>query len=235
MVSDAAVGGVPFSLKGVVIGLNATSIDVVWDSPFIGGETLNGRCSEHRGSVVPFASCLNLTNEQFAVHKSAAPNAVGRGPAFQPRLGPQTAVPGQHFRANQNFQPHVAAASQGFKPRPPPQGQMQYGQAAQGIRPRPGPETDAPAPQVQILHQALTGKTGPVRPTRGRGGFLVRPVSGHQAAQPIPTAATPSVDGQVRPPPVRPSRGMHPARGGFAGRGRGTSNANNASGVPSSA
>lgn len=43
MVQDAGAGGVPFSLKGVVIGLNSTSIDVVWDSAFIAGGTLGGR------------------------------------------------------------------------------------------------------------------------------------------------------------------------------------------------
>lgn len=223
MVQDAAVGGVPFSLKGVVIGLNATSIDVVWDSPFIGGETLSGRCSEHRGSIVPFASCLNLTRKQFAVGKSTAPKAVGREPAFQPRFGPQPVVPGQHFKANQNFRPQVNAASQGFRPRPPQQGQMQYGNAAQGIRPRPAPSANTGAtPQVQILHQALTGKTGPVRPPRGRGGFIARPVNGH------PVQASPALagNGPAHAPAVRPSRGGHAGRGGAAGRGRGGSHAN---------
>jgi 5'-3' exoribonuclease 1 len=43
MVQDSAVGGVHLSMKGVVIGVNANSIDVVWDSPFIGGLTLGGR------------------------------------------------------------------------------------------------------------------------------------------------------------------------------------------------
>jgi 5'-3' exoribonuclease 1 len=43
MVQDSAVGGVHLSMKGVVIGLNANSIDVVWDTPFIGGLTLGGR------------------------------------------------------------------------------------------------------------------------------------------------------------------------------------------------
>lgn len=41
MVQDS--GGVPLCAKGVVIGLNEKSIDVVWDTPFIGGTTLGGR------------------------------------------------------------------------------------------------------------------------------------------------------------------------------------------------
>lgn len=47
MVQDS--GGVPLSAKGVVIGLNSKSMDVVWDNPFMSGVTLGDR------------SVLNLT------------------------------------------------------------------------------------------------------------------------------------------------------------------------------
>jgi 5'-3' exoribonuclease 1 len=43
MVQDSAAGGVPLAMKGVVIGMGTTDIDVVWDVPFMGGETLQGR------------------------------------------------------------------------------------------------------------------------------------------------------------------------------------------------
>lgn len=43
MVLDAAAGGVPLGMKGVVVGVGAKDIDVVWDKPFMGGETLQGR------------------------------------------------------------------------------------------------------------------------------------------------------------------------------------------------
>lgn len=41
MVQDS--GGVPFALKGVVIGINSKTIDVVWDAAFISGTTLADR------------------------------------------------------------------------------------------------------------------------------------------------------------------------------------------------
>ena len=41
MIQDS--GGVPLSVRGVVIGLNAKSIDVVWDVPFMSGGTLGAR------------------------------------------------------------------------------------------------------------------------------------------------------------------------------------------------
>lgn len=79
-------GGVPLAAKGVVIGLNAKNIDVVWDVPFISGTTLNSRCSQYRGSTVDFNACLNLTNRQFVstVHSSAAPPPPSTASA-QPR------------------------------------------------------------------------------------------------------------------------------------------------------
>jgi hypothetical protein len=42
MVQDS--GGVPLSVKGVVIGLNTKSMDVVWDVPFMSGVTMSDRC-----------------------------------------------------------------------------------------------------------------------------------------------------------------------------------------------
>lgn len=41
MVQDS--GGVPLAAKGVVIGLNTKSMDVVWDVAFMSGTTLNSR------------------------------------------------------------------------------------------------------------------------------------------------------------------------------------------------
>lgn len=41
MVQDS--GGVPLAVKGVVVGLNEKSMDVVWDVPFLGGGTLGDR------------------------------------------------------------------------------------------------------------------------------------------------------------------------------------------------
>jgi hypothetical protein len=41
MIQDS--GSVPLSVKGVVIGLNAKSMDVVWDVAFMAGTTLGDR------------------------------------------------------------------------------------------------------------------------------------------------------------------------------------------------
>ena len=49
MVQDS--GGVPLSVKGVVIGLNSKTMDVVWDVPFMSGITMGDRYS--RSSFKP--------------------------------------------------------------------------------------------------------------------------------------------------------------------------------------
>lgn len=41
MVRDS--GSVPLAVKGVVVGINAKSLDVVWDAPFMAGSTLGDR------------------------------------------------------------------------------------------------------------------------------------------------------------------------------------------------
>ena len=52
MVQDS--GGVPLSVKGVVVGLNAKSMDVVWDVPFMSGVTLGDRSVMKFGLIGDF-------------------------------------------------------------------------------------------------------------------------------------------------------------------------------------
>ena len=108
MVQDS--GSVPLSLKGIVIGMNAKSMDVVWDAPFMAGTTLGDRCSQYRGATVEFTSCLNLTNPQFVA--STNPNhPTQQRPSvpFNPRFGPRPVI--QPGRGQQ--------AAAGFRPAPP--------------------------------------------------------------------------------------------------------------------
>lgn len=43
MVDIAGTGGVPLGLKGAVVGINTGTVDVVWDSGFLGGNNLGNR------------------------------------------------------------------------------------------------------------------------------------------------------------------------------------------------
>lgn len=234
MVQDAAAGGVPLAMKGVVVGISTTSIDIVWDRPFMGGETLNGRCSEYRGSTVPFSACLNLTRPQFAVGFNTNNNGANAGPGpkpFHPQLGPRPAIAPNHYQPAipSNNRPVTIMRNTGSgRGQQNGSGPMQYGNAVKGVRPPPA-QVHAPVSQQDRLHSALTGRQGashvvhhksPTKPThplpsvsgrgRGRGGGgqsqgLTRQISGDAEG-----AGT-----QVMGAPYRGGRG----RGGGGGRG----------------
>ena len=61
-------GRVPIATRGTVVGLTRTSrttlLDVVFDVTFMSGTSLGDRCSPFRGSTVPVASVLNITDRQ---------------------------------------------------------------------------------------------------------------------------------------------------------------------------
>jgi Xrn1 SH3-like domain len=166
-------GAVPLSAKGVVIGLNTRNIDVVWDVPCISGTTLNGRCSEYRGSTIEFNACLNLTNQQFVS------TVDGTAQPPPPPLPPIMA----------NGQPRSRFGSQ-------PPSSRSGGQRAQ-------PSTWEPRPHARFVVQAHTvlkesdcmfsglgSSSAPVHimtnPNRGRGAA---PMNGHG---PTPSASKPN-------------------------------------------
>ena len=76
-------GKVDIAMRGTVVGINTSTLDVVFDSPIMSGSTLGGRCSENRGSIVPKSSVLNLTNPTVVALSKAAlqrkPDSVPTG------------------------------------------------------------------------------------------------------------------------------------------------------------
>ncbi|KAK4688987.1 5'-3' exoribonuclease 1, partial [Tremellales sp. Uapishka_1] len=205
MVQDAAAGGVPLAMKGVVIGLGSRDIDVVWDVPFMGGETLAGRCSNYRGSTVPFTSCLNLTTPQFSVGYDAPPSAIGTKQPFKPQLGPQPVLASNHYRpAVPGKNPVQILANPN---RQPPPRQTGYGNAVRGIRPPPvHPQANGHAASLQT---ALLGNGT-------RGAHHPHPVP-HPHGHPLPIVA---------------GRGAAPPRGRGTARGRGGGGGGRGKGVP---
>ena len=69
-------GRVPIAMRGTVVGLTRTTrqtlLDVVFDSTFMSGTTLNDRCSPFRGSTVPSNAVLNLSDKQVLARSEAA-------------------------------------------------------------------------------------------------------------------------------------------------------------------
>lgn len=69
-------GRVPIATRGTVVGISRTPrttlLDIVFDVTFMSGTSLGDRCSPFRGSTVPVASVLNLTNKQVIAGSKAA-------------------------------------------------------------------------------------------------------------------------------------------------------------------
>lgn len=86
-------GRVPIAMRGTVVGLTRTTrntlLDIVFDSTFMSGTTLGGRCSPFRGSTVPSNAVLNLTDRQVVAMSQAAKDRVQQ-PTFQPLRGRYT-------------------------------------------------------------------------------------------------------------------------------------------------
>ncbi|TVY79681.1 5'-3' exoribonuclease 1 [Fusarium oxysporum f. sp. cubense] len=64
----SAAGKVPIATRGTVAGISRTAtallLDVVWDTSFMSGTTLNERAPMFRGQTVASSSVLNTTNKQ---------------------------------------------------------------------------------------------------------------------------------------------------------------------------
>jgi 5'-3' exoribonuclease 1 len=69
-------GRVPIAMRGTVVGKTrtprSTLLDIVFDSTFMSGTTLNGRCSPFRGSTVSSDAVLNVTERQVLAQSQAA-------------------------------------------------------------------------------------------------------------------------------------------------------------------
>ncbi|KAG1852740.1 exonuclease II [Suillus subluteus] len=220
MVQDS--GGVPLSAKGVVVGLNTKSMDVVWDVPFMSGTTLGDRCSQYRGSTVEFNSCLNLSNPQFIASTSpgstyrSRPNVpfkprFGAYPAIQPAPGHQ-AVAGFRSAAQSQHQPPVAIMSNPNR-----------GRGGLVARARGG-----------LVPRARGGSpfNGHAGPPNGRGGHTTNghpaPTEGTSGGEVSGSTSQLAMNASNQPPSHdngAPSRGgavhhpyLHP-RGGSRGRG----------------
>ncbi|KAF7304085.1 5'-3' exoribonuclease 1 [Mycena indigotica] len=225
MVQDS--GAVPLCVKGVVIGLNAKTMDVVWDVPFMSGTTMGDRCSQYRGSSVEFNTCLNLTNPQFVT--STAPKA-GPVPPPAPRsrwtgAGPQTRL-GQIATSSRQA-PILSRRDDG-------QATEAY-QAPIAIMTNPNRGRGGPLPSRGIV--SLNGHGNASLPNahalpfipRGEGSALDTHPRGRGGALPTGTPAIPPFRGRgggggliERGGYRGGARGGAGARGGFrGGRGRG--------------
>lgn len=79
----AGSGKVPIATRGTVAGISRTAtallLDVVWDTSFMSGTTLNDRAPMFRGQTVAASSVLNTTNKQvISASSKSSQRRVGR-------------------------------------------------------------------------------------------------------------------------------------------------------------
>lgn len=210
----ADTGNIPMSARGVVVGVNSNSVEVVFDAPFLAGTTLGGRCSAHRGATVSFAQVLNLTQPQFTSSKSGDAPDVNVGlSALERTIGP--------IQANGHSSNGYSSGRGGGRGSAS-RGGSSY-RPASSFTPAPAPRGGAPA---QILTR--NGAT----PTNGSG---VRVQAGTRFSSVASGSDRPSADHARRQ--AQQSAGVNPLlaalnlngggganghhRGGGAGGGRG--------------
>ncbi|GAA98835.1 hypothetical protein E5Q_05523 [Mixia osmundae IAM 14324] len=191
-VSD--IGHVPLAAKGTVVGVQVKLIDIVVDVPFMGGHTLNGRCSEYRGLSVEPTTVLNLTQQQFAV--STRPTQ----PA-QPARAPTTA---QRSARDNFYTPAQRGAARGASV-----SVMTRGTSVRGGRGRGDFSGNYQAAARQESSQAYLPVQNPLEAALG--------IARQPAAQAYNSVPPPAALSHPN------GRGGHPARGG-APRGRGHTN-----------
>ena len=102
-------GKVDIAMRGTVVGINTSTLDIVFDSPIMSGSTLGGRCSENRGSIVPRSSVLNLTYPTVIALTKAAQHRKPE-PASSTEHS-RTGSPAQATRAQ--LHPHGGPAGRG--------------------------------------------------------------------------------------------------------------------------
>ena len=173
-------GRVPIAMRGTVIGMTRTTrqmlLDIVFDSTFISGTTLNDRCTAFRGSTVPSNAVLNLTDKQVVAMSEAAKARVPQ-PEFTPirAMGGNTAT---QYGASGGPQLRQAAAP------PPLRGSfrgavagMQNGGSRGGYNQRArggglGSTTNGFQHQDMPIHTCdggMNGNSAPYVPRGGRG------------------------------------------------------------------
>ncbi|KAJ9148425.1 5'-3' exoribonuclease 1 [Pleurostoma richardsiae] len=233
-------GKVPIAIRGTVVGISRAGqnkvLDVLFDTTFMSGTTLDGRCPPFRGQTISDSSVLNLTDRQVVVGSKAGlerrpVRAVGsvttmaNGGAYgagtkQYRDAPTPAPLRGSFRGAINgANVHLGRGAHGS---PGHRGSLNLQPSSMVYRPAP----NGTAPHAHGVPNGTHQQTNGFTP-RGRGGRGGRGRGGYPAAQGAAPNGHPTPASQG-PPPTESYNNMPPppnldARGRGRGRGRGGS------------
>ncbi|BFZ59990.1 exonuclease II Exo2 [Saitoella coloradoensis] len=231
-------GKVPIATRGTVVGVSQATVDVLYDTSFMSGTTLGGRCSPYRGMTVSKTAVLNVTQPSVITSSQAAKRAPAPAGAGA-QAGPVKSVNGGH---------KVAVVNGGVKPAGTPAKAvvaddtddltkklqaMVMGHQAQQIKPQHQVHANGHRPHAQVPHhggpQHAHQHRGPPpphfappqqhggRPTMGILGVPVNqtgyrpPVN--MATRPQVQAAPPQDGAIIAPQPRQPQPPRHNPHG----------------------
>jgi len=69
VVAVSSSGIPPFGSRGTVVGVHDNFVEVLFDSPFTGGDDLGGRCTGNHGAVLPHYALLNLSRPHAVLNE----------------------------------------------------------------------------------------------------------------------------------------------------------------------
>lgn len=86
------VGSPPFGARGAIVGVHEGVVEVLFDAPFSGADSLHGRCATQRGKVLHKESILNISRpipstQRKQAESSVADTSVQRRHATKARSG----------------------------------------------------------------------------------------------------------------------------------------------------
>lgn len=77
-------GAVPFGTSGTIVTVSKTHVEMVLDTPIVGGTDLGGRCSHRRGLSVPHGAIVNMTAPLRKAETSLRNSGSNSHPAWTP-------------------------------------------------------------------------------------------------------------------------------------------------------
>ena len=72
-------GSIPFGANGTIVSICKGKAEVMFDSTYLLGTTLNGKCADPRGASVALKWLLNLSTKELFVHKPSEKHSGGGG------------------------------------------------------------------------------------------------------------------------------------------------------------
>ena len=96
-VINLVASGVPFGLRGTVVGIHSASayVEVLFDEEFGNGKSLQGLCSQFRGALVPWVAVLRVSNNSLSTAPPTASSTAQKASSSGGKSSSSKHVKGQ--------------------------------------------------------------------------------------------------------------------------------------------